>query len=449
MKVLIVSANFFPMPAAGAAYIAGAAMQAGYDVQVFNCQFVDDLALKLKEHLVKFDPDVVGISILSVTADIRDTESAFYTQYVDLRPKVKEIVDCVKQHSKAQIVLGGPGFNYYGPYWFEYLDLDYGIRGEGEYAFPQFLELFDQGGDLSTIPGCIYIENGEINKQPRQRVEDLDNAGCPAYDLFHREAMDDQRVICAIFTKRGCAFKCTFCPHASLEGARYRLKSPNRVVSEIKHILKSEPMAIINFSDNTFNSPKKHAEAILREIINQGLQIEWRTGAMKPLGITREFCDLFKSSGCGYVGLSIESASDKMLKNMRRGYQVRHVREALDNLSDSGIDFGLSVMLGAPGETPETIAETFQVLDEYPAAVSTWVNIGLYLWTPHQDIVEFARQAGQLENDRRLFDGGYYISPELPEEYMVDLIESLAHNDKYFIQVNKPYASYQKQVNIT
>ena len=99
-------------------------------------------------------------------------------------------------------------------------------------------------------------------------------------------------------------------------------------------------------------------------------------------------------SGCTYAGLSIETASETMLERMHRGYRVDDIKEALENLSKSGIPFGLSILLGAPGETPETISETFHLVDRYAEkALSIWVSIGISLWTRHQQVIDIARTA--------------------------------------------------------
>jgi radical SAM superfamily enzyme YgiQ (UPF0313 family) len=447
MKVLIISCDLRISTPAGAAYIAGAAREAGHIVEVFDGYIAGDLSGELKEKLGRFNPHVVGISITAVTSDILDHQSEFGTKYVDMRPKVKSIVKMVKHHSNSRIVLGGCGFNYYAENWLNYLNLDFGIRGEGEYSFPLFLKRMEEGGDISSVPGAVNKMAGKFHKESRDWIKELDGTAYPAYDLFNTDTYIEQNIPFGLFTKRGCAFKCTFCPHSSLEGSRYRLKSPERVISEIKHVVKTTNSTNINFCDNSFNCPKRHAEAICREIINHSLSIQWVSGAIKPLGITKDFCSLMKASGCGYVGLSIETASEKMLKKMQRGYNVDNIREALDNLSNSDIPFGMSILLGTPGETPETISETFDIVECYPMIQRIWVNIGIYLWTHHQKVLDDARKDGQLQNDRELFDGAYYISPELPENYMIDLIESLQSRKKYSVQVNKPYSSYKKQVN--
>ena len=63
MKVLIISANFLLASPSGPAYIAGAALEAGHDVEVFEALFAKDLIGELKAHLDRFTPEVVAISI--------------------------------------------------------------------------------------------------------------------------------------------------------------------------------------------------------------------------------------------------------------------------------------------------------------------------------------------------------------------------------------------------
>ena len=99
-------------------------------------------------------------------------------------------------------------------------------------------------------------------------------------------------------------------------------------------------------------------------------------------------------------------------------------------------------MLGAPGETPETISETISVLEKYEIPNSVWVTIGVYLWTEYQDIVAKARQAGLLKDDKDLFSGAVYISPGLPKTYLRELPELLRSKGNYSVQFNQPSKSW-------
>ena len=443
MRVLIISANTLPASPTGPAYVAGAALAAGHTVEVFESLFAQDLAGELQAQIARFQPEVIGISIRLVHGYVIDEGVEYHTRHLDLRTRVKEIVDCIRKATAAPIVLGGPGFNYYAQDWLEYLDLDYGIRGEADFSFPLYLKRLGEGGDISTVPGCVYRRDGRIVSAPRERAADLDATAFPAYELFDLERYAEFNIPPGILTKRGCAFRCTYCPYSAMEGTRYRLKSPGRVVAEIKHVLEVKEPRRFTFCENNFNVPRPHAEAICQEIIDQGLSISWGSGDLRPLGVTEDFCQLMAASGCNYINLSIESGSDKMLQCMQRGYTVDQVRQALDSLERSGIPYGASLMIGAPGETPETVAESLALIDSYSIPAGTWVTIGICLWTHHQQILETARREGQFTQDNELFSGVNYMSPQLPRDYMVELIATLQAKQGYTVQVNKPFAEYR------
>ena len=226
MKVLLISTNSLLASPAGPAYVAGAALKAGHTVEVFECLFAQDLNAELSAHIAHFNPDVIGISIRLVHGYVIDETAEFNTRHLDLRPRVKEVVDSVRRATSAPILLGGPGFNYYARDWLEYLDLDYGIRGEADLSFPLYLDRLEQGGDLTSVPGCVYRRDGQIYKVPRELVENLDETAFPAYELFDLERYYQHGISPAILTKRGCAFRCTYCPYRSLEGIALPLQIP-------------------------------------------------------------------------------------------------------------------------------------------------------------------------------------------------------------------------------
>jgi radical SAM superfamily enzyme YgiQ (UPF0313 family) len=196
------------------------------------------------------------------------------------------------------------------------------------------------------------------------------------------------------------------------------------------------------FCDNNFNAPRQHAEAIMRALIAENIDLLWGTGDLRPIGITDDFCRLMEESGCFYANLSIESASQTMLKGMKRGYSVQNVRDSIAALSRSKIPFGASLMIGAPGETPETIAETLRILDDSEIPYGVWVTIGIYMWTNLQDIVYEALRNGYLQDDKELFCGAVYLSPDLPRPYLKELPDVLRARHGYSVQFNKPYESW-------
>ena len=55
---------------------------------------------------------IISGTILPLPSD-RLQMSPSGAAYIDMRPRIKSIVDTIKQNSNADIVLGGSGFNYY------------------------------------------------------------------------------------------------------------------------------------------------------------------------------------------------------------------------------------------------------------------------------------------------------------------------------------------------
>jgi radical SAM superfamily enzyme YgiQ (UPF0313 family) len=440
MKVLIVSSNRFKGGAmatpAGPAYIAGAAIAAGHDVDVVDRMFGDEGEMALEQRIRDFGPDVIALSIRYVHAVDRDEDARFRSRHLDLRGDAKAVSDCVKRVTDAPLVTGGPGFNYYGHEWLDYLDLDYGLRGEGEPSFLLYLKALEEGGDLKDVPGCVFREQGRTGEVPREFMEDQDATAFPAYELFDLERYRELGACPAVFMKRGCGFSCTYCSYGLLEGTTYRLKSPKRVVDELERVHESCGADAFFLADNIFNSPKSHAEGICRELIERDTGIGWTTD-LRPYGLNVYLCRLLKEAGCTVPNLAIETGSAGMLKNMRRGYGIEHIREASHSLQRAGLPFTIDLLIGGPGETEETVSETMALVDRLPDRQGVYVTIGLVLW-PQQSVLEDARRDVQLGDGTRLFDGAYYLSPALSEGFIKELVDTMEEKPGWRYWVHKP-----------
>ncbi len=175
-------------------------------MDIFENLFTNNLEKDLSAKLSRFKPNVVGVSIRLVFGDILDSISPWGTKYMDLRPNVKSIIDVIKSNSNAFIVLGGPGFSYYEMDWLEYLDLDYGICGEGEEFFPLLLEFLSDRKDINSIPGCVYRENETFHKLESKIIENINNTALPAYDLFNMERYAEYKITLQYLQNVGVLF---------------------------------------------------------------------------------------------------------------------------------------------------------------------------------------------------------------------------------------------------
>jgi hypothetical protein len=172
------------------------------DVQIYKRLFTHDLEGELTTRLEEFQPDVVRVSICLVFGDELDKDAPLGTRHTGLRPQVKQITDIIRQVSPALIVLGGPGFNYYARDWLAYLDLDYGLRGEGEESIPLFLKRLAVGGDITSEPGCVFRKGWKFNAIPPCPVQDLDSQAFPAYDLLDWQPCAERKITPASMPQR-------------------------------------------------------------------------------------------------------------------------------------------------------------------------------------------------------------------------------------------------------
>ena len=87
----------------------------------------------------------------------------------------------------------------------------------------------------------------------------------------------------------------------------------------------------------------------------QGIRLSTR-----PDYITTEIVDFLKSNGVTVIELGVQSLDDEVLLNVQRGYTAKQVFEAAEIINQSGIELGMQMMLGLPGDTAEKAYRTAQ-----------------------------------------------------------------------------------------
>jgi p-methyltransferase len=111
------------------------------------------------------------------------------------------------------------------------------------------------------------------------------------------------------------------------------------------------------FSDDTFNVPADRFEAILDTMIREKIELPWYS-FLRCQHVTEKLVDKMQESGCDGVFLGIESGSDRILKNMKKGAITRFYRNGIRWLKDRKITTVGAYVVGFPGETNETVAAT-------------------------------------------------------------------------------------------
>ncbi|MEW6419139.1 MAG: lipid biosynthesis B12-binding/radical SAM protein [Nitrospirota bacterium] len=417
MKVLLISVNNeaepYPVAPIGVMYLARALKDKGHDVNIFDLCFVEDDLQAIKDAIKGFSPDVIGISI-------RNIDNLTYNKSVFYLPRIKKIVDAIRNYTSAPVVVGGSGFSIFSGEVLKYLNLDIGIVGDGEVAFPMYLDAMSNSGDIYHIPNLCYIKDDELKLNPLQYSH-------PNL-LPDRSLLDNKKYLELggmgnIQSKRGCPFKCAYCTYPGINGDRLRLREPGDVAEELKEMVSEYGIDYAFFIDDIFNIPEEHASAICEEIIRKGLKIDWTCFAT-PKGMTRELAGLMKEAGCKGVEFGTDACSERTLKGLNKHFTLDDIASSAECCKSVDLPNAHYIIIGGPGEDELTLNETLALFDKIkPTAIIALIGVRIY---PNTGLHKRAIEENIIEKNRNLLEPVFYLTPEMDIEIIFQKISEHA-----------------------
>lgn len=406
MRVLLISANteqvnIPPLPL-GLDCVARAARNAGHDVELLDLMSRGDIRSAVAHAHDAFHPDVIGISVRNI-----DDQSMQAPKF--LLDQVRSVVSQCRDLTDATIVLGGAGFSIFPESALSYLNADMGIQGEGELAFPVLLERIEKNLGLSDVPG-LYLRGRGLQCE-RVFAGDLDTLPLPDPGVAAKAVSDRRETWLPVQTRRGCPMDCSYCSTGLIEGRSIRTRSPELVIENIaRHV--EAGFRRFYFVDNTFNLPPAYAKDVCAQIIQRGLEISWRC-ILYPGTLDEEFVGLLARAGCIEVSLGFESGSDRILDSMNKKFHARNVRIASEMLRHAGIRRMGFLLLGGPGETRETVHESF-VFAESLGLEALKISCGVRIY-PGTMLAKAALEDGTISLDDDLLFPRFYMARGLGE----------------------------------
>lgn len=370
MKVLLVNPNqeTKPMPAIplGLLYVASALRQKGFEVKVCNLCFEKEPKIRLEKDVADFKPDLIGVTL-------RNIDNYDYPDTVFYQDKWKKIVDDVKAMSNAPIVLGGYCTSYMPEEMLRYYDHTVGICGEGEEAFCQVAEAVKAKAPLDKIPGVAIRERGAFKLNEPCYQKNLDQLLPPALDLVDVKAYLDQKSMLAIQTKRGCPYRCAYCPIPHFEGQKLRMRSPALVVDEIESYIRNYQAQAFYFADNLFNSPLSHAVAICQEIAKRQLPLGW-VSYFHVKNLSQEALALFKATGC--QAITFHTGTATAIEGTLDLEAIRRVSRWCKEAEFPVLHY---LTFGAPWEDLDTLKRLLELMEDIEPAL-LWVIYKIRLY---------------------------------------------------------------------
>ena len=297
-----------------------------------------------------FSPDVVGISCLSA-------------EYLTTKARAKE----VKDYRNIPVVVGGVHPSILPKYTLEDCkDIDYAIKGEGEYSFRDLLK----SGSPVNIPGVFYrTSTGIEGINPTCYIENLDDIpSCwevmdPIAYISNRPSgmVTRHREIANLLTSRGCPYGCTFCCASVVQGKKVRERSIKVVVDEVEYLL-GKGIKELQIVDDNFTFNTEHVVGFCDEIKRRGLKFDWTCpNGIRADRLNKEVLTKMKDAGCYYFSVGVEVGSQRMMKEICKSLSLDKVKDTITIADKMGFITQGFFMLGFPTETREEMEETVRV----------------------------------------------------------------------------------------
>lgn len=139
----------------------------------------------------------------------------------------------------------------------------------------------------------------------------------------------------------------------------FRARSAKNVVDEIEWIKNNLPeIKEIFFEDDTLTIDRQRILDICKEIKRRGLKIVWSCNVRANLDY--ELMKEMKDAGCRILIVGYESGNQEILNNIKKGIVLEQAEKFTRDAQKAGLKIFGCFMIGLPGDTKETIEQTFQ-----------------------------------------------------------------------------------------
>jgi len=346
-------------PSLGLLHLAAAVREEGYNPSILESDIFDLSPDEVVDRVIEEQPAFVGITLFTVGTWVAS----------EIAQKIKRRCPNIK------IIVGGPHVSSMGVETIErFQEFDVAVVGEGEEIIVRLLKAYREGADLSTVPALIYRDANSITTRviqtPKLAInKDLDRLPVPAWDLLpdfpnaYKPAVYDfpEGPVASIAASRGCPFHCKFCDTSTF-GASVRAY------------------------DDLFTASKKRTTALCNLIIESGLEMTWSCASRVDV-INPDTLALMKQAGCWEMSFGLESGSNTLLQKMDKSASLDKSVRAINWTNDVGIRSKGLFMLGYPGETPETMAQTKAFVKDIPLTIMNLTKFTPYPGSPiYRDI---------------------------------------------------------------
>jgi anaerobic magnesium-protoporphyrin IX monomethyl ester cyclase len=413
-----------PIPPLGLGYVGAVLENRGIEVRIVDCLIEGwhrreevthnivriGLSFKDIEDIISdFHPDIVGVN--SLFTKQRENAHHIYGIAKRLDSNVTTIAGGAHPTVMPELVMSDP-------------NVDFVVIGEGEDTIIKLVDVLEERGEIGGMDGVGYrTKDGVIVSPKTTFIKDLDTIPFPARHLMHMEKYIGLKEshgtrkkdrFSPIMTSRGCPAGCTFCSAHKVWGSKFRVRSPENVVAEMKHLKDAYGIEELVIEDDNITLNKDRARKLFDLMIQEKLDLVWDTpNGVAAWALDEDLIDKMKKSGCYKLNLALESGSQYVVDNIVRKPLDLEKGKCLAKYAKSiGLDVSIFLIMGMPGETKEQIWESFRMANELKIYTPT---ISIATPYPGTEIYRICKERNYLPPNFSLDDlhtSRYSISTE-------------------------------------
>jgi anaerobic magnesium-protoporphyrin IX monomethyl ester cyclase len=338
----------YQYPLIGLAYLAAVLEKDGHQVMVIDCPPQHLTYKHIDQEISHFQPDIIGIT--SVTAT--------FTSALKVAQNTKQVCP------GALVVLGGPHVTIADDqFLLQHPEVDVVVKGEGEQTILALARYISGQGNLNDISGIVFSSNGQlIRTSSRRCIQNLDTLPYPAYHYFPLiKYRIFKKIGVPILTSRGCGLGCSFCLVPQIAGNSFRARTPADIVNELEYVKNRYQIDFVTFNDEIFTYDRKRVLDICSGIKQRKINVPWDCQTRVDL-VSKELLHAMKDANCQLINFGIESANQGILNSMTKGTTIQQNVGAIRMAKEAGLSVTVSLVLGYPGETNQTIRQTIDFI---------------------------------------------------------------------------------------
>lgn len=311
--------------------------------------FIKELEPDFYDKVIGFQPDFILYSLFI------GEESFMLKSFSKLKQRLP----------KTKTIVGGP-FTLVFPEIIKKKQVDFIIRGDGEYSLLLFLESYKKRKSLKNIPGICFVEDNAVlfMNNNVELISDLKKLPAPDRDLYYKYEELRKSETKIFITSRGCPYNCTYCYNAELKKffkhSYWRLRDPEAVFQEIEYVRDKYGLKWVHFQDGTFNSNIEWLKFFLKEYKKRKLPPFLCN--CRPENITEELMSLMKDAGCNRITFGIQSGNQMIRQKIAgRTMSDKQIKTAFKLCRKYNIRTGADIIFGWPGETLNQAMDTIHL----------------------------------------------------------------------------------------